>query len=126
VRSVRKQKNIAFAAVGDGSSLESVQVVLTPQQAQGWVKSSIILPQLTCSSITTGCAVSIAGEWKKCPPGAKQSHELVAQNVTLVGEHDAEVSGATETAGFWSDIDVELPIAEEISQFGLFENNTTS
>ncbi len=28
---------------------------------------------------------------KKCPPGAKQSHELVAETATLVGEHDAEV-----------------------------------
>lgn len=33
VRSVRKQKRVAFAAVGDGSSLKTVQVVLAPEQA---------------------------------------------------------------------------------------------
>lgn len=35
VRSVRKQKRVAFAAVGDGSSLQTVQVVLNPEQASG-------------------------------------------------------------------------------------------
>ena len=35
VRSVRKQKRIAFAAIGDGSSLQTVQAVLTPSQADG-------------------------------------------------------------------------------------------
>lgn len=35
VRSVRKQKRVAFAAVGDGSSLQTVQVVLNPEQANG-------------------------------------------------------------------------------------------
>jgi asparaginyl-tRNA synthetase len=34
VRSIRKQKQNAFAAIGDGSSLEAVQAVLTPDQAQ--------------------------------------------------------------------------------------------
>jgi asparaginyl-tRNA synthetase len=33
VRTIRKQKRIAFAAVGDGSSLQAVQAVLTPDQA---------------------------------------------------------------------------------------------
>lgn len=33
VRSVRKQKKIGFAAVGDGSTLESVQAVLKPEDA---------------------------------------------------------------------------------------------
>lgn len=33
VRSVRKQKRVAFAAIGDGSSLRTVQAVLTPDQA---------------------------------------------------------------------------------------------
>lgn len=37
VRSVRKQKRVAFAALGDGSSLQTVQAVLTPQQADGSV-----------------------------------------------------------------------------------------
>jgi asparaginyl-tRNA synthetase len=33
VRTIRKQKRIAFAAIADGSSLQPVQAVLTPDQA---------------------------------------------------------------------------------------------
>jgi len=40
VRSVRKQKRVAFAAIGDGSSLQTVQVVLTPEQAAGSVDNT--------------------------------------------------------------------------------------
>lgn len=34
VRSVRKQKRVAFAHLGDGSSLDPLQVVLSPEQAE--------------------------------------------------------------------------------------------
>ena len=34
VRSVRKQKRIAFAVIGDGSTLSTVQAVLPPQLAE--------------------------------------------------------------------------------------------
>src|SRR5690349_103400 len=34
VRSIRKQKTRAFAAIGDGSSLEPLQALLTPAQAE--------------------------------------------------------------------------------------------
>jgi asparaginyl-tRNA synthetase len=34
VRSVRKQKKIAFAALGDGSTLDSLQAVLKPDQVE--------------------------------------------------------------------------------------------
>jgi len=37
VRTVRKQKRIAFAAIGDGSTLQTVQAVLPPQLAEGLV-----------------------------------------------------------------------------------------
>jgi asparaginyl-tRNA synthetase len=38
VRTVRKQKRIAFAAIGDGSTLQTVQAVLPPQLAEGSVR----------------------------------------------------------------------------------------
>jgi hypothetical protein len=41
VRTVRKQKRVAFASVGDGSSLHSLQAVLTPDQAEGSVAQCI-------------------------------------------------------------------------------------
>lgn len=34
VRSVRKQKRVAFAVIGDGSTLQTVQAVLSPQLAE--------------------------------------------------------------------------------------------
>ena len=34
VRTVRKQKKIAFAALGDGSTLDSLQAVLKPEQVE--------------------------------------------------------------------------------------------
>jgi asparaginyl-tRNA synthetase len=37
IRTVRKQKRIAFAAIGDGSTLQTVQAVLAPQLAEGSV-----------------------------------------------------------------------------------------
>lgn len=73
VRSVRKQKRIAFAAVGDGSSLQTVQAVLTPEQAEG---------------LSTGAAVAITGQWK-ASLGHGQSYELQAESVRILGENDA-------------------------------------
>lgn len=35
VRSLRKQKKIAFAALQDGSTLEPLQAVLKPEQTEG-------------------------------------------------------------------------------------------
>jgi len=40
VQSVRKQKRVGFAAVADGSSLQSVQVVMNPTQAEKFVDAS--------------------------------------------------------------------------------------
>ncbi|KAF2278373.1 asparaginyl-tRNA synthetase [Westerdykella ornata] len=73
VRSVRKQKRVAFAAVGDGSSSQTVQVVLAPQQASG---------------LSTGAAVAITGQWVPSP-GQEQSHELQANSVRVLGPNDA-------------------------------------
>jgi asparaginyl-tRNA synthetase len=39
VRSVRKQKRVAFAAIGDGSTLKTVQAVFSPEQAEGSVEN---------------------------------------------------------------------------------------
>ncbi|KAL2815545.1 hypothetical protein BJX63DRAFT_161498 [Aspergillus granulosus] len=75
VRSVRKQKNIAFAAINDGSNLANVQAVLSPEQAV---------------DLSTGAAVEISGTWKACKPGMKQTHELHATTVNVVGKSDPE------------------------------------
>lgn len=38
VRTVRKQKRVAFASISDGSCLDAVQVVLSPEHAEGLVQ----------------------------------------------------------------------------------------
>ncbi|CAI6338849.1 unnamed protein product [Periconia digitata] len=76
VRSVRKQKRVAFAAIGDGSSLQTVQTVLTPEQADG---------------LSTGVAVTVTGRWSPSP-GSGQSHELQAETLRIQGENDATTS----------------------------------
>lgn len=45
VRSVRKQKRIAFAAVGDGSTVDSVQAVLKPEDAAGYGRRCLFASQ---------------------------------------------------------------------------------
>ncbi|KAF2685750.1 asparaginyl-tRNA synthetase [Lentithecium fluviatile CBS 122367] len=73
VRSVRKQKRVAFAAIGDGSSLQTVQAVLTPEQAEG---------------LSTGTAVAVAGRWTPSR-GAGQTYELQVDSVRILGGNDA-------------------------------------
>lgn len=43
VRSIRKQKTRAFAAIGDGSSLEPLQALLTPTQAERFALSQSVI-----------------------------------------------------------------------------------
>ena len=82
VRSVRKQKSITFAAVNDGSSLESLQTVLQPQHAP---------------NVSVGAAVTIKGRWVPSRNGQQQAAELQAVEVRQVGEHDATVGAHHET-----------------------------
>ncbi|KAK6442888.1 asparaginyl-tRNA synthetase [Oleoguttula sp. CCFEE 5521] len=74
VRSVRKQKKVAFAAIADGSTVTALQAVLKPEQAE---------------TLSTGVAVRLQGQWVKSP-GGKQSHELQVSEVAVLGDNDAE------------------------------------
>ncbi|KAF2176326.1 asparaginyl-tRNA synthetase [Zopfia rhizophila CBS 207.26] len=73
VRTVRRQKRVAFAAIGDGSSMHTIQAVLTPEQADG---------------LSTGIAVAITGQWTPSP-GQEQTYELQADSVRMLGQNDA-------------------------------------
>ncbi|KAK0870375.1 asparaginyl-tRNA synthetase [Friedmanniomyces endolithicus] len=74
VRSLRRQKKVAFVAIGDGSTLESVQAVLKPEDA---------------AQLSTGAAVRLTGSWQ-ASKGSKQSHELQVTQVAILGANDAE------------------------------------
>ncbi|KAK5002029.1 asparaginyl-tRNA synthetase, partial [Cryomyces antarcticus] len=73
VRTVRKQKRVAFAAIGDGSSLEPLQAVLKPEQAEG---------------LSTGVGVTMIGDWRPSPPGKQQASELHTKEVKILGQND--------------------------------------
>ncbi|KAF2459566.1 mitochondrial carrier domain-containing protein [Lineolata rhizophorae] len=75
VRSVRKHKRVAFAAIGDGSSLQPLQVVMTPEHAK---------------ELSTGSSVTVVGRWHPSPSGKLQQFELHAEEVKVLGENDSE------------------------------------
>lgn len=80
VRSVRDQKEFAFAMVNDGSNVNGLQVIIT-NSLNNYAE---ILKQLT-----TGSSVSITGTIVQSP-GAGQSVELQAEQVTVIGTCDGE------------------------------------
>ncbi|XP_018421217.1 PREDICTED: probable asparagine--tRNA ligase, mitochondrial [Nanorana parkeri] len=73
VRSVRAQKEVLFLHVNDGSSLQNLQIVAEPS--------------LKHSSISFGSAVEVSGDLVRSV-GAKQSVEVKAEDIRVVGECD--------------------------------------
>ncbi|OAL31587.1 hypothetical protein AYO22_01179 [Fonsecaea multimorphosa] len=71
VRSIRKQKNVTFARIGDGSTLANVQAVFPG-------------PQLA-KDITNGAYVALVGKWIRSK-GAGQSHELQVEKIETLGD----------------------------------------
>lgn len=76
VRTVRKQKTLAFVEVNDGSSLSGIQCVLAFDDIDVVSKKEI-------DKLTTGCAVELTG--KIVPSGGKQKLELSSSNIRIVG-----------------------------------------
>ncbi len=78
VRTVRSQKSFTFVEVNDGSTLSNFQVIVDPS-----------LPDYSgiTAQLVTGASVSITGKIV-ASPGNKQSVELVASKVTIVGSCD--------------------------------------
>lgn len=80
VRTVRSQKNFTFIEVNDGSTLSNLQVIV-PQE----------LPQYaaTIALLTTGASLAIQGKVVESP-GAKQTVEIHADEIGIIGACDAE------------------------------------
>ncbi|KAF3199727.1 asparaginyl-tRNA synthetase [Orbilia oligospora] len=73
VQTIRKQKGVCFATVTDGSTAQTVQVVMTPEQG---------------SALTIGAAAKITGSWQESPVKKAQQKELLATDVKLLAESD--------------------------------------
>lgn len=78
VQSIRKQKKTAFAHITDGSTLNPLQAILSPEQA---------------AELTTGTIVLIEGSWTPSP-GKGQDHELKATHLEITGPLDDPAVGA--------------------------------
>ncbi|GAA5997773.1 asparagine--tRNA ligase SLM5 [Rhodotorula paludigena] len=74
IRSIRRQKNISFAVLSDGSQVGGVQVVL---------------PKGLDDNLTVGCSASLQGQWVESR-GKGQDKEFKVETVGFVGESDAE------------------------------------
>ncbi|KAK5942389.1 asparaginyl-tRNA synthetase [Knufia obscura] len=76
VRSIRKQKKVAFAHIEDGSTLAAIQAVFNPETAR---------------DLHNGAYVELEGLWEKSP-SAGQTHELKVESVLRVGESAVDAS----------------------------------
>mmetsp|Transcript_26127 Transcript_26127/g.40049 ORF Transcript_26127/g.40049 Transcript_26127/m.40049 type:complete len:575 (+) Transcript_26127:101-1825(+) len=77
VRTVRKQKTLAFVEVNDGSSMKGIQCVLLFDDIDEATKEAI-------GSLTTGCSVEVQG--KVVESQGQQDVELSGTNLRLIGD----------------------------------------
>mmetsp|Transcript_6370 Transcript_6370/g.13779 ORF Transcript_6370/g.13779 Transcript_6370/m.13779 type:complete len:592 (-) Transcript_6370:106-1881(-) len=77
VRTVRKQKTLAFVEVNDGSSMSGIQCVLPFDAVDEETLKEI-------ENLTTGCSINAIGQIVKSQ-GGKQSVELSATSLRIVG-----------------------------------------
>ena len=78
VRTKRGNKNVAFIALNDGSTINNIQVVADPAQFEEPLKR-----------ITTGVCIGVEGHLVKSQ-GAGQAVEIQAVNIVVYGEADPD------------------------------------
>jgi asparaginyl-tRNA synthetase len=79
VRTRRGNKNIAFIALNDGSTIHSIQVVAEVSK----------FSEDVLKKITTGCCLAITGDLVESK-GQGQKVEILAKQIEVLGEADAE------------------------------------
>lgn len=77
VRTVRKQKTLAFVEINDGSSLSGIQCVLPFDNISEESRAEI-------DKLSTGCSVEIVGQIVESQ--GKQKYEVQSSSVRIVGE----------------------------------------
>jgi len=82
VRTVRKQKTLAFVGVNDGSNMSGIQCVLSFDSIDEVTKEEL-------GKITTGCSVVVEGPLVESR-GGKQAVEVAAKKLRVVGECPGE------------------------------------
>ena len=79
VRTKRGNKNVAFIALNDGSTINNIQIVVDLAK----------FDEELLRRITTGACISVDGKLVKSQ-GAGQAVEVQAENIVLYGEADPE------------------------------------
>jgi asparaginyl-tRNA synthetase len=79
VRTKRSNKNVTFIAINDGSSMQNYQVVADPQN----------ITEEILKKVNTGACLKINGKIVSSQ-GSGQSTELLADEITILGEADPE------------------------------------
>lgn len=81
VKTVRTQKNITFFEINDGSSFQSLQVILEPT-----------VPQYNelCPKLNTGTSVAVTGTIAESPSQKGQKIEIHALKLEVLGESSPE------------------------------------
>ena len=77
VKTSRFSKNVSFVHLFDGSSPDTVQVVLTAEQAEAHK-----------NDLSIGASVRVVGRWA-ASPAAGQPFEIAAETVEILGQSDA-------------------------------------
>ena len=79
VRTKRDNKNVAFIALNDGSTINNIQIVTTPEVAN----------EELLKDINTGSCISVIGKLVESQ-GKGQAYEVQAESVTVYGKADPE------------------------------------
>ena len=79
VRTIRKSKNVSFISLNDGSTINSLQIVLNME----------IFDEKIIDKINTGSSLSVNGKLVNSA-GKNQMYELQAESIELLGESDPE------------------------------------
>lgn len=79
VRTKRGNKNIAFIALNDGSTVKNLQIVADPSQ----------IKEETLKKVNTGACIAVQGQLL-ASQGKGQAVELQAEHIEILGEADAE------------------------------------
>ena len=79
VRTIRQSKNVSFISLNDGSTINSLQIVLDLENFE----VSLL------DKIHTGASLDIKGKLVSSE-GKNQKHELIASSIEILGEADPE------------------------------------
>ena len=79
VRTFRKSKNVSFVSLNDGSTINSLQVVLNMNT----------FDEKIIDKINTGSSLRVEGDLVKSS-GKNQKYELLANNVEILGESNPD------------------------------------